>query len=184
MEEPWLDEDASGDWLEAAGPNGEVLGYIQRREAHLLGLPVRRVEVPKRYLEDPYVRNHAVLAHARGIFTSGEDLNDVQVVLLAGEITKHREVEEALRVRLFEESMLISNPTLFTEYKEKKDREAGVQVGLGLVEERGPESIEEFWAHLSAFSEEDEPGSSKDREKAEGWLSGLLNSDDLDQMDD
>lgn len=184
MDAAWLDgPDPGNDWLEAAGPDGQVLGYVQRREAHVLGLPIRRVEIPKRYIEDSWVRNHAAMAYARGIFSNGQDLNDVQIVLLAGEIIKRRELEENLRTRVFEESMIINNPTLYQEYSEKKQRDAGVEVGLGLVEERVPESVEEFLATLGSFSEDESPGSDKDRESV-GWLSSFFNDDELDQMDD
>lgn len=185
MEDGWLEQaDLLDDWIEVINPDGDTLGWIERRRTIDIGLHTQVIETPERYLRDPYVRYHAKLAYERGLFTGGQDLNDIQIVLLGSQITKNREAEEKLRTRRFEEDMLINNPDLFRTYYEKKTKKDEMDEVTAGVEERVPTSVEEFLAAIAAFSEDEGAGSSKEQEGAEGWLTSLLSDDDLDQMSD
>ena len=183
--EGWLEQsDLHDTWVEVIDGGGTTLGWIERRRADMLGLRTQLIEVPDRYLSDPYVRYHAQLAFERGLLTRGRDLNDVQIALLGSQIIKRNEVDEKLRVRRFEEDMLVNNPDLFKAYRDKKEREHEVNA-TGGVQEKVPSSVEEFLAALAAFDADEGVDSGKEQEsRAEGWLSGLLSEEDLDQMSD
>lgn len=185
MSEGWLaDGDSGSDWLEVIDWEGDVLGYSRRRDAVRMDLPVITIETPQRYLEDPYVRVHAVMAKERGVLSQGNDLNDVQLVLIQSNVLKQREIDEKLRERSFEENMYASNPTLWKSYMDNKNKTAEIEAGMAVIEERVPRSIDEFLADLAAFSEEEVPTGIKERERVEGWLAALLTDDDLEDMQD
>lgn len=182
--EGWLEQSDLGDtWIEVIDADGITLGWIERSRTVKLSLRTQIIETPERYLKDPWVRYHAQFAYERGLFTRGQDLNDVQIALLGGQMIKTREVEERMRVRRFEEEMLINNAAMFRAYRDKKEQKEEIDAATAGVEERVPGSIEEFLATVAAFSEEEPAGSGKGQE-AEGWLQSLLSEQDLDEMED
>lgn len=182
--EGWLDSDQPEPFVEAIDPDGEPLGWMSRRDANLLRYTPQIIETPQRYLDDLYVRYHAQLIGERHLY-DGKDLNDVQLALLASNLKKRREHEANLREIGFEENLLVNNPEGYKAYMDKKKQINEAEGGGPEVEQRVPGSIEEFLATLAAFSEGDDADSGKEQEdRAEGWLSSILSSDDLDQMDD
>jgi hypothetical protein len=183
--EGWLEQaDLKDTWIEVIDQQGTRLGWIERSRIGMLGLQTQLIETPKRYLTDSYVRYHAQLAYERGLLSRGQDLNDVQIALLGGQIIKQNERDEKLRIRKFEEDMLINNGELFKAYQEKKERQAETDAATLGVEERVPASIEEFLATLAAFSEDEPAGSGKKQEGADGWLHSILSDEDLSEMED
>lgn len=182
----WLEDSNPGEFLEALDDQGELVGYIRRREAEDLGLRFRTIEIPHRYLDDPFVRYHVQMAYERGLLTRGQDLNIIQVILLTSHLVKRAEQDEKLRVRQFEESMLATVPEWVREYFARKQKQVEEEefIDSADVEERVPQSIEEFLQHIKAFSADDEEGSSKEQEDNLGWLSSLLSDAELDEMPD
>ena len=178
----WIDTEDQDEWVEVIGPSGDSLGFLLKTEASKLDLIAQVVETPDRYLSDPYVLYHAQLAYERGMITRGQDLNDVQIVLLASHIIKRRDLEKNERERIFEERFFTANPEGYQAYKENKERKEEAEGDLAGVEQRVPRSIEEFLAQMEGFSEGEAPDSDKVREKAEGWLASFLDSEELDQM--
>lgn len=178
-ERGWLTEDDLDDWTEVINHDGETLGWMRRRDLSRLNIRTKTIETPRRFMLDPYVLYHSKLAYERGIFGKADDLNDVQVVLLASNIVKNKETEEVLRKRVFEESMLINNPEMFKVYQKQKEEEQ--MLGTEMVEEQVPTNMEELVAMLSAFDGNEGSDSSQD---TEGWLASYLSGDEIDAMGD
>ena len=183
MEEGWLDEEDSGDLVEAIGPDGEFLGWITKREAFRQNRVPQIIETPRRYLDDPYIWYHAQLIDERDLYRDGRDLNDIQLVLLSSALINRRKDVAKEKDRTFEEDMFVNNPELYKAYMEEKKRIKEASGGVE-VEQRVPGSVEEFLATLAAFSEGEASDSDKERERADGWLASFLSDEDLDQMSD
>lgn len=173
----WLSDSDLDDWTEVLNPDGETLGWTRKRDLNRLNIRIKTIESPKRFMFDPYVTYHSKIAFERGIFK--EDLNDVQIVLLAGNIVKNRDTEETLRKRSFEESMLINNPEMFKVYQKQKEEEA--MLSAEEVEERIPTNMEDLIAMLSDF---DGNESGESIQGSEGWLDSYLSDEDLETMGD
>jgi hypothetical protein len=182
VEDSWLDIDALDEWVEVIDPSGDPLGFLRRAEASKLNLDTQIIETPERYLSDPYILYNAQLAYERGIISRGQDLNDVQIILLGSHIIKQREADKFERERNFNERFFTANPEGYQAYKEHKERQEAAEGDVADVEQRVPRSIEEFLATLSAFSEDEGETQDKGQEKVEGWLASFLDDSDLDQM--
>lgn len=177
-EKGWLRESDLDDWTEVINSDGETLGWIRKRDLNRLNIRTKVIETPKRFMIDPYVLYHSKLAYERGAFEN-DDLSEVQVVLLASNIVKNREIEETLRKRAFEESMLVNNPDMFKAYQKQKEEEKMLQAED--VQEQVPTSMEELVAMLSEF---DGKSGAESGQGEEGWLSSYLSDDELDSMGD
>lgn len=176
-EKGWLKDSDLDDWTEVINFDGESIGWARRKDLNRLSIRTKTVEIPKRFMIDPYVTYHSKLAYERGLFQG--DMNDVQVILLAGNIAKARETEEILRKRLFEESMLINNPDMFKAYQKQKEEEKMLQAED--VQEQVPSNMEELIAMLSDFDSNDDNDS---LQGSEGWLDSYLSDEELDSMGD
>lgn len=183
-EEPgWLDSEQPEALVEVIDPDGATLGWMTRKDAHLLDEIPQVIETPPRYLDDPYVWYHVQLIDERDLYRGGLDLNDIQLTLLSAALIKRRRKVAADRDEDFEQEMFVNNPSLFKAYIDKKKAEREAESGPS-VQQRVPGSVEEFLATIAAFSEGDDPDSGKGQERAEGWLASFLSDEDLDQMDD
>ena len=182
-EEGWLDQDQPEAFVEVINSEGETLGWLEHRQATILGMIPQVIESPPRYLEDPYIDYHSQLIEERKLFEGQQDLNDIQLVLVGAALIKRRKAEVKERDRIFEENLLIGNPEMYKAYMDKKSEAQELEGGAD-VEQRVPGSVEEFLATLAAFSEGEDSDSDKEQENAEGWLASFLSDSDLDQMQD
>jgi hypothetical protein len=184
VEQGWLDDEDRDDWIEVVGEEGTTLGHISRNDASKLNMITQVIENPERYLTDPWILYHAKLAHERGLFTHGADLNDVQLIMMASSFIKRQEMEAMERERVFEERFFVSNPDGYKAYQEHKAQKEEQDADSVDIEQRTPRSVEEFLATLDAFSEGEPETRDKGQDKAEGWLSQFLDDSELDQMKD
>lgn len=180
----WIKEEDLDDWLSAIDDDGNIIGYIRSKIARQQGIPIITIEKPKRYLKDPYVNYHSALIKERGILSRGQDLNDVQTVLLLAQIIKEREDEISLRKQSFEEMLFANNLDLYKSYKEQEEKER-MKNDPRFAQMR-PQSLEDLMAMFSSFDEE--INSNRDKEgqepKQEGWLDAILAEEDIDKMQD
>lgn len=139
-------------WIEVVNDDGDTVGYIHERDAYLSGIEILEVRPIRRYLEDSYVRYHAHLAYERGLLTKGQDLNDVQVAMLATRMRVERDKEEALHERDLAENMAINNPMMYKAFTDRRQKEREREAMADMVQERIPNSMEEFMDALKAFS--------------------------------
>ena len=181
---PWLDDaEYDNEFVQVIDWDANVLGFLPRNHLKMLDMETRVIETPKRYLEDPYVKYHTLLAYKRGILTNSDDINDIQQVLLGAYIIKEREFEEQMRIRSFEDNLFASNLDMYKSYMEKKQQDKDIEQFEG-VEERVPRNVEEFLEALGAFNEEEDSDDIKRKERVEGWLASILSEEELDLLED
>lgn len=180
----WLEDGDSGsEWLQVMDWDGSMVGWLRRRDAHMLRMPIHLIETPDRYLKDVMVKYHSDLAYERGIFSKGQDLNDVQIVLLASHLIRKREAEAKMKVATFEADLFISDKGRYDDWMERKKQADELTDEMVQVEQRVPTDIEQFLADIASFSEED-PANDGKEQRVEGWLSSLLSDEDLQGMSD
>lgn len=175
----WInDPDEHLGLIEVVDEDFETIGWLPRYQLGFLRLPIRIIENTEKYLDDPYILYHARLLYETGKLR-GDDLNEVQQALLATNLANKARTDEKLRVRAFEEMLFASNPELFKIYMDQKA--ALEQVDLDeQIEERIPESVEEFMNLLRQMADEQQEPDGE-AQRAQGWLADLL-GDDLSQM--
>lgn len=178
----WLDEHPVDEWIEVIDPEGDTLGWLPRNEATRQRLPLHLIEVPERYLDDPWVIYHVQLCEERELFKR-TDLNDVQQILLSSALIRRRRHAAQEAERTFEERFFASNPEGYKAFKDQQEAQEEANEGIADVEQRVPANIEEFLATIAEFSEAEDEGRDKDREaESQGWLASTLSPDELGEM--
>lgn len=180
----WIKEEDLDDWLPAIDDDGNTIGYIRSKIARQLRIPIITIEKPKRYLKDPYVLYHSSLLRERGLLTRGQDLNEVQTVLLLGQMVRDRESEVNSRKNSFEEMLFANNPELYKQYKDQEEKERIKNDPR--YEQMRPQSLEDLMAMFSSFDEEINSTRDKEQEdsRPEGWLDAILADEEINRMQD
>lgn len=180
----WIKSEDLDDILPAIDDDGNTIGYIRSKSARQLGIPIITIEKPKRYLKDPYVVYHASLLKERGLLSRGQDLNEVQTVLLLGEMIRQREGEMSSRKNSFEEMLFANNPELYKQYKDQEQKE--LIKNDPRYQQMRPQSLEDLMAMFASFDEE--ANLTRDKEEGEGepegWLDAILAREDINKMQD
>lgn len=166
-------------WVDVVDDHGHTVGYVTEKDALLNGAILLDVLPPERYLKDPYVRYHAQLAYERGLLNRGQDLNDIQIVLLASQVINQREQDDANREQRFIESMAINNPAMYKNYVEEKDRETEQEALEEMIEWKTPGSLQQFFADLQKLNDDNVLSD----EEVEGMTSSLA-EDELSELSD
>lgn len=180
----WIRQEDLDDWLPAIDDDGTTIGYIRSRVARQLNIPIITIEKPKRYLKDPYVNYHSSIIKERGLLSRGQDLNEVQTVLLMSQMIKRREEEIENRKNYFEEMLFANNVDLYKAYKEQEEKEK--MKNDPRFQQMRPQSLEDLMAMFSSFDEQIDLNRDKKESASEeiGWLDAILAEEDIDKMQD
>lgn len=180
----WIREEDLDDWLPAIDYDGNTIGYIRSRVARQFNIPIFSIEKPKRYLKDPYINYHSSIIKERGLLSHGQDLNEVQTVLLLSQLIKNKEEEIQKHKINFEEMLFANNADLYKAYKEQEEKEK--LKNDPRFQQMRPQSLEDLMAMFTSFDEE--VNSTRDKEESSsnemGWLDAILAEEDIDKMQD
>lgn len=180
----WIREEDLDDWIPAIDDDGSTIGYIRSKLSRQLNVPIITIEKPKRYLKDPYVIYHSSVIKERGLLSHGQDLNEVQTVLLLGQMIREKEAEVSAHKSDFEEMLFANNAELYKAYKEQEEKEK--MKNDPRFQQMRPQSLEDLMAMFTSFDEEINLTRDKEEnsEEQSGWLDAILAEEDIDKMQD
>ena len=143
------------DLIDVIDENGDIIGYIPYGQALKENFPILIIEDPPRWKEDPYVLWHSDMAYERGLLSHGQDLNEIQKILLASYMVRSRERENTLRETQFMESLFVADPERYQQWlKAKQQREAQEAISENTVwmAPQSPQELLEVLKQLGAES--------------------------------
>jgi len=169
--------------------DGGILGYLPERDCKKQNIPIFTIENEKRFLDDSYVLNTAFVAYERGLLNQGQDINEIQEVLLKSVIINKRKKDEDLQERTFTENMFVNNQALYKSYmefkKQKEDSKEFEEYGdEEFIEQRVPGSMQELMDILKEFNEEGEEEEPEEDHEEEWASMGVLPPSTIEGMSD
>ena len=130
--------------------DGKSKGYLPAIEAWRMGYKIETQEPSPKLTNDPYLTYHSDVAYEGGHLTGGNDLNSVQVALLASHIYRTKQKESIDAEQRFKEQIYLSleSPEKLYEYlmgeQFNSDKPHTTVEDDGMVVEwKAPSSLEE-----------------------------------------
>lgn len=173
-------------YVELLDENDKHIGWISEIDCDRLGYEVTSEAPAPKFTHDPYIIQHSDLLYHRGYLTNGQDLNFVQVAMLASYI--YRDNERKLKASEIEflNNLWMTNQALYWDYLEAKDKTEDEDVSVTVedgeaIEWKRPETEEDMFKIISTFAD---VMSDEDVEEQQGAVTSWLSPDDIEMMTD